>query len=1381
MASDGSVKITVSANDRALKDLNNSIEALKKNLKDLSSDNPFRNISDDAVSAVKSLNDVSKASDDVGKALNDVNGDGLYDVSASAYDAEAGLHDASSSAFQLASDVSDINGDGLYDVSDGAYQSSSSLSDASDSAFTLMNGLSDVDGDMLYDVSAGASDASKGLEDVAGSANEASKGTEKLSVSITSFISGAMAISVVKRGFDMIADSVDSAIDRFDTLNTYPRTMEALGYSAEQVERSFRMLDEGIRGLPTRLDDIVRNTQRIALTVGNLDVATETALALNNAFLASGASSAEASRGTEQYIQMLRSGKVDMMSWRTLTETMVVGLDKAAEAFGYTGKTAQQDFYGALRDGKITFEEFNQKMIELNKTQGGFAELAHTNSQTLRTAMTNISTAVVRGVTTIMQKFDELSRAVSGNSIAENINRLQSVVNTAFSLMATSIEIVTPLIVLTADAFKVLYNTTKTLSPVLLTVVSAMIAMRVVNEIAVYTKTLQVTMIALSKAYQYATVTSSQYNATMVAGSAITKGLATAFGILTGAISLKAVALGVAAKAIAGFKAVVLALTGPIGWVIAGVGLLTAGITVLWQTLGKTSPEMESLTEDINKQTDATSQLKDQVTQSAEAYSDRQAELKAQSDSMRTLIDDTVALSEKEVQSAADKAILKDNIESLNESIDGLNLAYDEETGKLNASSEAMKNRLDIIEQENAAAEGQQRLVEINKERSLVEEQLAENSRKLNEAQELLDESGANLFGRNNELKDSISELQTEQGSLKESMDSLNEQYDSTTAKVEEAMQRQTEAIKAHVEEHGWSYDQLSERQQSAVDTMAGQLEQMVANSQDAFSRMNDQSSATAEEMIANLEHNSEMTREWGENRASLMEVASQKGNEGFLMWLEGLAPDSAAELAEVANMSDEQLERFIELMNEAPQTATDSFNTSLGEGMDEAARIIGEKAQVLPESMHEQLSDEKFAEMGRNVGIGLEQGIAESSTQAEEASRSMAEGVDDAAKSALGIHSPSTVFMEHGRNIIAGLVEGLNGGKDQVLQIIQQLGQQMSDAMNQSIQQMSTMSTQSFSGFTQSVQTSMNNATQVVTTSMINMTRAFQIAMTQMNSMSNIGMSGVAQMISRQYSTMTLTVQRETSRMVQMTVDFNNRLSRATELGMQTTTQSVTTHTRRQTQLVEASQRQIVQVVTSGTNNQVSVVRSGYSAMNNQIRSNLSSAVATTRSMMNQAISVMRSAASQARSAGYNMGVGFRNGLASTRGGILSTARSIANTAASTIRSALRIKSPSRVTTEIGRYTGEGLVVGMKNKFRDVKRTADDLAKSAIPNVNVGRTIGGIGINGMNGQSSVQNNQQYHLNVNATGSSNNERETYDRLFREFVWYVQQEKGALDG
>src|SRR5690606_11478559 len=114
------------------------------------------------------------------------------------------------------------------------------------------------------------------------------------------------------------------------------------------------------------------------------------------------------------------SDLVDLQSWRTLQETMGVALNDVAKAFGFAGKSAQNDLYDALRSGQITFDQFNEKLIELNDGTNGFAERALTASGGIRTAWTNMQTSIVRGVTKIIEAIDSVLADTPLGSI-ENI------------------------------------------------------------------------------------------------------------------------------------------------------------------------------------------------------------------------------------------------------------------------------------------------------------------------------------------------------------------------------------------------------------------------------------------------------------------------------------------------------------------------------------------------------------------------------------------------------------------------------------------------------------------------------------------------------------------------------------------------------------------------------------------------------------------------------------------------------------------------------------------------------------------------------------------------------------------------------------------------
>ena len=258
--------------------------------------------------------------------------------------------------------------------------------------------------------------------------------------SVTKMASAIGITKLVGAGFNLIRDSVGQAVARVDTLNQFPRVMEMMGFSADDAERAVSNLSTGIEGLPTKLDDIVANAQNIGILTGDLDGATATALALNNAFLASGSSSADASRGLTQYVQMLSRGEVDMQSWRSLQETMGPALRQTAEAFGFAGESAQNDLYDALKDGEITFNDFNDKIIELSNETGGFADQAREASRGIATSMQNIRTAISRNVANAIQIVDEAMQANGFGSIADNLDRVKGLVDIAFGGINNAIQ-----------------------------------------------------------------------------------------------------------------------------------------------------------------------------------------------------------------------------------------------------------------------------------------------------------------------------------------------------------------------------------------------------------------------------------------------------------------------------------------------------------------------------------------------------------------------------------------------------------------------------------------------------------------------------------------------------------------------------------------------------------------------------------------------------------------------------------------------------------------------------------------------------------------------------------------------------------------------------
>ncbi|HHP2598183.1 TPA: tape measure protein [Enterococcus faecium] len=311
----------------------------------------------------------------------------------------------------------------------------------------------------------------KGLDQLEGKSNKAGASIKNLVVSLG-------LVKVAAAAFNVLKNSLDSAISRFDTMQKFPKVMKALGFSAKDSQRSINKLSDGIDGLPTKLDDVVASTQQMTAITGDLDRSTDTVLALNNAFLASGASTEDASRGMQQYNQMLSTGQVDLESWKTLQETMPLALQKTAEAMGFVGKSAQRDLYNALKEGTVTFDQFQDKLIELGTGTGMLATLAKENSLGIATSFGNLSNAVSKGVANLITKFDELVQKLTGKTIAQNIDSMKSIINKSFEEMSKVMDILIDNTDDMISAFKGLLDIVELLAPAFIAATGAYVGFK---------------------------------------------------------------------------------------------------------------------------------------------------------------------------------------------------------------------------------------------------------------------------------------------------------------------------------------------------------------------------------------------------------------------------------------------------------------------------------------------------------------------------------------------------------------------------------------------------------------------------------------------------------------------------------------------------------------------------------------------------------------------------------------------------------------------------------------------------------------------------------------------------------------------------------------
>lgn len=255
--------------------------------------------------------------------------------------------------------------------------------------------------------------------------NKAIGACQSFSDRVKSIVAGVGITKAIGATMNVFSSSFDGAINRFDTMQSYPKVMKSLGFSIEQSQKSVAKLNQSVQGLPTNLADVVTTSKSLSAVTSNIDKATDTTIALNHAFLASGSSSEDASRGLQQYSQMLAKGTVDMESWRTLQETMAPALTKVSKKLGIASGNANE-LYDALKNGTITFDQFNDAMIECDTETGGFAETALEASKGVKTSMTNIKSAVQNLEQGFLSAMNNMLKSKAMGGLVDNLEKIKS-------------------------------------------------------------------------------------------------------------------------------------------------------------------------------------------------------------------------------------------------------------------------------------------------------------------------------------------------------------------------------------------------------------------------------------------------------------------------------------------------------------------------------------------------------------------------------------------------------------------------------------------------------------------------------------------------------------------------------------------------------------------------------------------------------------------------------------------------------------------------------------------------------------------------------------------------------------------------------------------
>lgn len=1145
----------------------------------------------------------------------------------------------------------------------------------------------------------------KPLEETNEQTEEFTEKSQKATKSTKSFVIALAAVKVAGMAFNALKNAMDGAISRFDTFQRFPKVMEALGFGAEESEHAINKLSNAIDGLPTTLDDIVSSTQKFVGINGSLSRSTDIAEGLNNAFLASGSSSADAARGAEQYAQMLQNGTVDMQSWRSINETMGLSLNYVAKEMLGT-EASSMDLYSAIKGGSIAFRDFEDALIDAGTGTGELAKLARENSKGLATSIGNLKNATVKGLANVLESIDKVVKKVSGKNIAENLDSLKKVVNNTFKFVEKTIETSIPLIVLLSDSFKILAKVGKELSPVLIGVGTAFAAYKVIttvsdsmkkynqmSELAIAsgkaltlsTKAKTTATILDTGATEAQAIAEAANNGTLVIGAAIVD-------VFTGKIKatvLAKAAWTTATTVLSG--ALTFLTTNPIGMTIAAIGVLVGASAALVKWFGKESKASEELSTKIEEQKAEVDSLVSSITDSANARKEEAVYTQEQTKYHKANASAITELASKERLSTKEKREMLDMIDMLNSQYGDLNIQYDENTGKLNTNNESLQTRIDLYAAHDKALKAEEDLNLVKAEGNELDKQLIEIAK---QKEEVYETAGVNRRELNKKLK----ELEEQENALIEAQSVNSEEYKRLQIEKTAAYEAYASAEQELMKEQVDVLTLMSETQMNTVESMKATWQSYADSATNMFDTLSDKQTLSVEEMQANLEENQRVIGQWGENIAAL---AERGVDEGLLNTLREAGPSSAGYVAALVEASDAELNGLNTSFKEGGDTATQALKDAFGLGAQEIPQEVMGLVTATKDTLMSEIEAADFKSLGKNIPEGTAQGIKDGANEVGEASKALGLRADEEFKSQLGIQSPSRVFKESGGYIIDGLVIGLTGGTGKVTGAMNKLKNVMVNALRS----IETTSNASFKNYSQNMSSSL--------------TQASSIAIARTNQMKTTFTS------------------------------FNSFLRTNSTTSMTAYTQAMTNGLNRANQIVTSGNTRMRAQFTSLRTSITTLSSAMMSSYASNMQNGSNRATSAIVSGNNRMISALYSLRSGFYSAGVNASYGLASGINAGSSAAIYAAQSLASRVSATMKNALKIHSPSRVMRDkIGRYIPQGIAKGIEEDSKFVDNALNKLVQ--MPKLSAEKALGAFGGTSIDLGQSVSN-------TNVTKTINNQ------------------------
>ncbi len=535
-------------------------------------------------------------------------------------------------------------------------------------------------------------------------------------------------------------------------------------------------------------------------------------------------------------------------------------------------------------------------------------------------------------------------------------------------------------------------------------------------------------------------------------------------GTIAGILAFKTT-MDVAAGAVAAFNAVCAA--NPYVLVAAGIAALSGALIGL---IADTAKANESV-EDIN---DRYGKLNNTIDEHIRKSDENKASLEAEGTASMKLVDELSELQSKTRLTAEEQTRQKAIIDQLNAQYPNLNLMIDDQTGKLNMSTEAIRDNIGAMLEQSKAMAAQEDMVQIAKDLYEAEKQLADIEKQQEETMQAVSEARQQAVTELEEYGRVTDDTQEKITAATENQEAYAQKLRDTQNDITELTDRYQSAADYVAEANGRMVESAAETTGQVLEEWQKELDKMVQDIDEfsgAFDRMATDASTSLSEMNDNLAHNAQAMNDYAENIHRAMDLAAAStdtNTKDIVNYLISMGTDGAAELAEFVKAAETNSKEYDEILQnwadfEAAQNETTQAIRDWNLGMNSGYSDIKTDTKTFQDDMTKSQEDfhkteldnaDQFKEDYTTMATETQQSHADATLAEQEtvtdAYDTVAQAAIDATTTTLGISGGrSSVFYDIGTAVDATMAQAIDDGSSLVEGAVERMCERVVDRVD--------------------------------------------------------------------------------------------------------------------------------------------------------------------------------------------------------------------------------------------------------------------------------------------------------------------------------------------